>query len=277
MMYSIVHLTPDNNVQIAKEVTAKHAASFSGGVPSAFMVEEIIKRYGRENTVIWFADVKQEDPDLYRFVGDCIQRWGGRLYWYTDGRRPLDVAEQKQLIPCDLHCPCSYELKIKPFRQFIKAMPDLPIVYIGLERHETKRLAKTTKSYAQAIPLATVEYPLLWHSWSHRQLFETVASWGIEIPRMYKQGYKHNNCGGRCVRQGIKEWVRTGYYYPERYAEMEEWEQTQRSQGGARANRSYCSVQRNHVTVPMPLTQLREEYFSSAHHLLKITGDNELF
>ena len=270
--YTIVHLTPENNAQIARNVRAKHAVSLSGGVPSSVMAQAVIDRYGRENVVLWFADVLQEDDDLYRFLGDCMAKWGGILYWYTDGRTPLELAEEKKLIPCDLHCPCSYELKVKPFRQFIKAMPVLPTVNIGLEKHETKRLASVKKSYAEAIPSAVVEFPLLWGTWSHRALFETVEAWGIDIPRAYKLGFKHNNCLKRgCIRQGIKEWVRLGYYFPESYAASESWEQAQRAQGGPRAERAFCSVERNGKKQPITLAQIREEYFPRAEKLLTVS------
>lgn len=271
MSYETIHVTPGNFAQVAQNVALQHAASFSGGVPSAIMVERIIARYGRENVMIWFADVLSEDDDLYRFVDDCMERWQGSIYYYTHGKKPLDVAQDKQMIPCDLHCPCSYELKVKPFRSFIKAMPSLPTVYIGLEAHETKRLASVRKSYKEAIPQAVVEYPLLWHEEPRPMLQVCSDDLGIEPPRLYKLGFKHNNCGGACVRQGVKEWVRLGYHFPERFAQYEQWEQEQRAQGGPRAERSFCSVERKGHKVPMPLSQIREEYFPRTQKLLKIT------
>ncbi len=237
MSYTIVRLSPTNNVSIAKDVRAQFAVSLSGGVPSAVAAEEVIKRYGRSNTLLWFADTQEEDPDLYRFLGDCMQRWGGVLYWYIDGRRPLDVSEEQKLIPCNLIAPCSFKLKVRPYRDFIQAMPELPVVVIGLEPHEKKRLVSTCASYAKAIPAARVEYPLCWEPQEHRSLLEVCRQdWGIEPPLLYALGFSHNNCGGSCVRAGLREWVRLGYYFPERYAAREAWEQQQRAKGGPRAN-----------------------------------------
>lgn len=269
-MYEVIHVTPGNMREIAQGVAAKHAASFSGGVPSAVMVDQIIARYGREQVMIWFADVLTEDVDLYRFIDDCMERWGGLLYVYTHGKRPLDVAQDKQMIPCDLHCPCSYELKVKPFRSFIKAMPCLPVVYIGLERHETKRLASVRKSYAEAIPLALVEYALLWNEDARPMLEICLQDLQIALPRLYILGFKHNNCGGACVREGVKEWLRLLYFFPARFAQYEAWEEASRSLGGSRAERSFCSVTRNGRKVPMPLSQIRREYAPQARKLLKL-------
>ena len=37
-------------------------------------------------------------------------------------------------------------------------------------------------------------------------------------------GYTHANCGGRCVKQGQGDWIRTLINFPDRYAEAEAWE-----------------------------------------------------
>src|SRR5438105_4476659 len=115
--YEICHLDQTNNQKMASGISAPHSVSLSGGLASAVSAERVISRYGRENTLLWFADTLSEDEDLYRFLQDCMQRWGGVLYWYTDGRTPLEVAAARRLIPCNLAAPCSYELKVKPFRQ----------------------------------------------------------------------------------------------------------------------------------------------------------------
>lgn len=260
--YNVCNLDPRNQCAVATSVSAEHAVSLSGGLASAVAAERVIQRYGREQVILWFADTLYEDEDLYRFLHDCMKRWQGVLYWYTDGRTPLEVAAQKKLIPCNLAAPCSYELKVKPFRQFIQAMPSLPVVYIGLDRWEKRRLVSVKQSYGQAIPAAVVDYPLLWEPVEVRPLVDVCRQdWGIEPPRLYALGFSHNNCGGRCVRQGIREWVRLGTHFPERYRACEEWEQEQRAQGGARAKRSFCAVQRNGTKQSFPLVDIRAHYF----------------
>lgn len=260
--YEICHLNQTTNCEVAPRVTAKYSVSLSGGLASAVSAERVIQRYGRENTLLWFADTLYEDEDLYRFLHDCMKRWRGTLYWYTDGRTPLEVAAQKKLIPCNQAAPCSYELKVKPFRQFILAMPALPVVYIGLDHWEKRRLISVKESYAMAIPDVLVDYPLLWEPYEVRPLTDVCRQdWQIEPPRLYALGFSHNNCGGRCVRQGIREWVRLGTHFPERYQMCEQWEQEQRGLGGARAKRSFCAVQREGKKQSLPLADIRAQYF----------------
>jgi len=258
MNYEICALTSANHLKVAAQLTQHHAVSLSGGIASAVAAERVIQRYGRENVLLWFADTLYEDEDLYRFLSDLMERWGGVLYWYTDGRTPLDVAAQKKLIPCNMAAPCSYELKVKPFRTFIQAMPTFPVVYIGLDHWEKRRLASVKESYAKALPSVIVEYPLLWHMETRDLLAICREDWGIEPPRLYALGHKHNNCGGRCVRQGRAEWERLLENFPERFRACEEWEQGQRALGGARAKRSFCAIVRRRVKLPLPLAEIRE-------------------
>ena len=231
--YKIVYLTPETNTIAARSEDAPYGVSLSGGMGSAFAGERAIQRYGREQVFFWFADVLKEDTDLYRFLHDLMRRWGGTLYWFRDGRRPEEVWEQKQIIPNNLICPCSYDLKVKHFRAFIKAMPRLPQVIIGYKPDETKRQERTCVSYEKAIPKSQVVYPLSWEPVEHRDLAEICQQeLGIAPPRVYALGFEYNNCGTDCCRSGIGGRILEAIYYPETYAEAMAWEEKMQAQVG---------------------------------------------
>lgn len=208
-----------------------YIVSLSGGVASAVAADRAIQRYGRENVTLWIADTNWEDPDLWRFVGDCMARWGGELLRFSDGRTPLQVATDRQIIPNSRIAPCSYELKIKPFRAFIEAHEKPLTVLLGLDWKETHRMDAPRRNYGE-IPGVCVDYPLEWKPIDYRPYQEVVASWGIAPPALYELGFPHNNCGGRCVKQGIREWLRLRATFPERFAEVRDWEAAQRAQWG---------------------------------------------
>ena len=86
----------------------KHIVSLSGGSASAVAAERVINRYGLENTILWFADTLWEDEDLYRFLEDLEMRWEKKIIRHTDGRNPLQVAEDRKLIPNSWAAPVSY-------------------------------------------------------------------------------------------------------------------------------------------------------------------------
>src|SRR5689334_15370342 len=96
-----------------------YIARLSGGTASAVAADRAIARYGRGRVLIRFEDTRFEDEDTYRFIQECMARWGGRLYGKVEGRTPLQVFEDAKLIPNSAMAPCSRELKIKPFAEWL--------------------------------------------------------------------------------------------------------------------------------------------------------------
>jgi hypothetical protein len=237
-----------------------HIVSLSGGISSALAADRVINRYGRDNVTLWFADTSWEDADLHRFLADCMARWGGELATYKDGRTPLGVAESQNIIPNQRVAPCTYELKIKPFVKYIKTQVKPLTVHLGLDWTEMHRLEAPKRNY-EAIKGVAVDYPLMWKPYEFRNYFDVVRlEWGIETPELYKQGWSHNNCGGRCVKQGIRDWKRLQVQRPDDFAEVRDWEQAQRAKGGARANYAITRKQRGEEVIPVTLLELEGEW-----------------
>lgn len=232
-----------------------YIVSLSGGVASAVATERAIARYGADAVTLWIADTGWEDDDLWRFVGDCCRRWGKEPIVYRDGRTPLQVFEDRKLIPNSRIAPCSEELKIVPFRSFLLAHTKPVTVLLGLDWTEQHRHAAPRRNY-EAIDGVTVDYPLMWEPIEFRPYTEVVRSWGIEPPRLYALGFPHNNCGGRCVRQGQREWNRLRIVAPERFAEVRDWEQAQIATGGPRANHAILKDRSGGETIPLTLADL---------------------
>jgi hypothetical protein len=140
------------------------------------------------------------------------------------------VAEQKVIIPNERRAPCSHELKIMPFRRYITQLPRPLTMMLGMDWKEQHRLEAPRKAY-EALGYQ-VDYPLMWKPWELRPYQDVIREeWGIEPPRLYAMGFPHNNCGGRCIKQGVKEWLRLRYHFPERFEAMKQWELAQRAKG----------------------------------------------
>ena len=54
---------------------------------------------------------------------------------------------------------------------------------------------------------------------------QRFAELEIDIPRLYKEGFKHNNCGGFCVKAGMGQFAHLYKVNPRRYLEYENKEQ----------------------------------------------------
>ena len=103
--------------------------------------------------------------------------------------------------------PCSFKLKVEPFRKFIEQLPKPITVHLGMDFTEQHRMISPKAKYEE-IEGITVDFPLMWEPVAMPPHRKATESWGIETPILYRLGFPHNNCGGRCVKQGIKEWQR---------------------------------------------------------------------
>lgn len=243
----------------------RYVASLSGGLASAVSADRAIHRYGRDAVELVFADTSWEDEDLHRFKDDIMVRWGGQLRVLRDGRNPLQVAEDKQIIPNSNIAPCSLALKIKLFNDDDRDGPKPVTRLLGLDWREMHRVNRMRIRY---IDLETdgmfVDFPLLWTPLIHKPYFDVVQyDWGIEAPRLYKMGFSHNNCGGRCVKQGAAEWLRLKRYFPDRFNEVRDWEQTQRSKGGPRGTFGILRDRIGGKSHPLTLAELEQRGVAS--------------
>lgn len=209
--------------------------SLSGGNSSAVAAERTLQKYRHHSVELVFCDTDWEDDDLYRFLDDVERRLDKPITLLWDGRNPLQVGENEHIIPNQKLAKCSDRLKVevmqKHVRQYQAAGFDVVMV-IGYDYRDNQpkgdrppRTIRTRWNWRRQG--VTVDYPLL-DTPIELDSERTVKEWGIQPPRMYALGYTHNNCGGRCVRQGKGDWRRTLTHFPERFAEVEGWERAMR-------------------------------------------------
>jgi hypothetical protein len=243
----------------------RYIVSLSGGISSAVAADRAIQRYGRRKVTLWFADTLAEDEDLYRFIEDCMHRWGGKLYRFEDGRTPEQVAEDKRIIPNQKIAPCTHILKIEPFKRWLWRVPKNVTVILGYNWSEIRRIEKRQHwhkyngkwrppaGYQAEIPGVYEDYPLLWHPVMHDP-FAEVKSWGIEIPRLYKLGFDHNNCGGVCFRQSIADWMLARDFLADNFNGKVAWESAMQERFGMQY--TIIRDQRNGSVKPLLLSTL---------------------
>tara|TARA_B100000029_G_scaffold97226_1_gene87515 strand:+ start:10750 stop:11529 length:780 start_codon:yes stop_codon:yes gene_type:complete len=250
----------------------KHIVSLSGGTASAVAADRVINKYGSENVILWFADTLWEDEDLYRFLNDLEARWEKKILRYTDGRNPLEVAEKAQVIPNSLVAPCSHILKQKPFKAFLEDVPKPLTVHLGLDWSEEHRHNKPKEIY-ESIEGVTVDFPLMWEPLVYLGYSRTVTEWGIDPPRLYSYGFPHNNCGGRCVRQGASEWIRLLRYFPDRFHAVKEWEKANQTPNTPRSSRTILKTKVSGDSQPLSLTELEKQNETTQIDMFTYQGD----
>ena len=124
-----------------------HIVSLSGGSASAVAADRVLNRYDFNDVTLWFADTKWEDEDLYRFLDDLESRWEKKIVKFTDGRTPLEVAEDRKLIPNSWAAPVRMNLNKFLLEISSKLTTNLsPFIsdLIGLKNIDTQNQKKFT-------------------------------------------------------------------------------------------------------------------------------------
>lgn len=236
----------------------KHIIFYSGGLGSWMTANKVIQQYGKENIVLLFTDTMIEDEDLYRFLDETSQDFGIPVTRIADGRDVWEVFRDVKFIGNSRIAQCSHILKQKKSKQWIKEnfKPDECILYLGIDWTEQHRKEAPTKNW---FPYP-VEFPLCEEPYINKiDIIKDLENRGIEIPRLYKKGFSHNNCGGFCVRAGQGHFITLLREMPERYKYHEEKEQEMR-EFLDRDDVSILTRTKNGIKENLTLKQLREEY-----------------
>jgi hypothetical protein len=237
---------------------------FSGGLGSWMTARRVAEQHGTDALVLLFADVSSgrsphvgEDEDSYRFIREAAANVGGELVTVSDGRDIWQVFHDDRFLGNSRLANCSKFLKQKPCRDWLDANcdPAETTLYVGLDWSEPHRIPanrlgyahgfdrpcvdiKACLAYINGVPGVEpckrhlgdrawhVEFPMTEAPYLDKtQMMAACEAEGIEIPRLYRAGFAHNNCGGFCVRGGQAQMELLLREHPERYAFHEAEEQ----------------------------------------------------
>lgn len=187
------------------------AIQFSCGAASAVAAKLAIAQYGgSREVVIYNAFIHQEDSDNRRFLADCERWFGAPVTVLRDakyGASTHEVFRRKQYMNGRNGAPCSAALK----RAVLDAalLPDDEVV-IGFTVEEMDRLFDFRSWHSERTWLA----PLIDAGLTKDDCLEMVQRAGIELPLMYRKGYRNANCKG-CVKGGEGYWRAIREDFPE--------------------------------------------------------------
>lgn len=164
--------------------------------------------------------VMEEHPDNDRFAQDC-QKWFGKEIINTMNEKYngsiYDVFKAKKFIASPWGAPCTLELKKKVREDFQKPTDTHVFGFTAEEEHRFDRLLDANNGLQ-------VEAPLIEAGLTHADCLALLNEQGIELPEMYRLGYKNNNCIG-CVKGGAGYWNKIRSDFPEQFERMSQLEQ----------------------------------------------------
>jgi len=186
---------------------------WSAGAASAVAAHVALRE--RPDTIIAYCDTsKSEHPDNTRFRREC-ERWYGkeitvlRSDKYED---TWDVYARTRYLVGPSGARCTTELK-KLVRRAFERPGDIQC--FGFTAEERQR----AREFMDNNPECDARFPLINFELSKADCLATLRKAGIELPVMYKLGYRNNNCLG-CVKGGMGYWNKVRVDFPEVFARM---------------------------------------------------------
>lgn len=192
----------------------KHIVQYSGGICSFFAAKRIVEKYGKENVILLFADTNYEDDDLYRFIEETVKYLDCEFIRVSDGRTPIQIYKDVNFLGNSRIAHCTKILKIKQCKDWLKNnyKKDECILYLGIDWTEIHRCGAITnnwKPYKVEFPMCNKPYL------TKEEMQNELNKIGIELPRLYRMGFKHNNCGrillqsrskplDKCIRENAR-------------------------------------------------------------------------
>lgn len=239
----------------------KNIVMFSTGLASAVTLDMVQREYGKKNTIALITDTNWEDEDNYRFGDEVIRHLGANRVRVEDGRTPPEIWMQGGYLVGPTGAPCTRKLKIEQTIKFIKQQNEPVTLYFGIGKEEEHRKYNLVQRYSSLG--AKCVFPLIENPMTSYQMTDCVQNgWCIKRPRMYDLGFSHANCGGRCVKAGVKHFLHLMDVWPDRFKEIADIEQAFRYKTGG--DTTILRVSRKGKKIKLPLNQLSAEYRKAA-------------
>lgn len=187
---------------------------FSCGAASAVAAKLAVEKYGDRAEVLYCDTLKYEHPDNPRFLDD-VAAWIGRPIKLLRSEKYadiFDVFEKTRWLVGPAGARCTVELK-KNVRKAYQTVDDIHV--FGMTHDELDRIERFK---AQNFELHT-DFILAEEKLTKADCLRLVSEAGIELPAMYKLGYRNNNCIG-CVKGQAGYWNKIRVDFPEAFARM---------------------------------------------------------
>ncbi len=193
----------------------RNIVALSGGVASAYTADVVLTTIDAD-ALLYFNDTKWEHADLFRFLRELENHWGRQIFIDPNEKSPEDVFYDKNFLANNRVPLCSRVLKAGKLQKFAQAGD---VVFFGIDITECHRSLRIAAVY-EKLNIKT-RFPLIEAQILKPTIFEWLEKINIEIPALYKLGFKHNNCSGGCVRSGKKQWLHLLKVLPKVYEERE--------------------------------------------------------
>jgi hypothetical protein len=171
----------------------------------------------------FFTDTGKELPEVYEFLGK-LEGFLGRKIHQLNPQRTFDfwLREYKNFLPSARTRWCTRQLKLLPFRQWIKPWLDAGddvVSYVAIRSDEDHR-----EGYSSTHDRLLIKMPFREHGIDKDGVYDILRSSGIGLPAYYN--WRSRSGCTFCFFQQKIEWVRLKRIHPESYEEAKKYEKT---------------------------------------------------
>jgi hypothetical protein len=162
-----------------------------------------------------YTDPGSEHKDNQRFLRD-FENLAGQKVTYLKSKKynsPMDVFEERRFLAGPKGAPCTTELKKKVARDYLGNRLLEEVNIWGFDPKESGR----AKTFNNNNPELRSRYPLMEHSISKSDCYYIIDSLGLDLPYMYKLGYKNANCTGCVKAENLGYWAAIREDFPKVY------------------------------------------------------------
>lgn len=183
---------------------------FSCGAASACVAKLAKEELGSGLQVVYCDTIQTEHPDNQRFF-DEVQDWIGHPIQKIKSTRYEsvdDVIEKRRFMSGPGGALCTVEMKKRPRFEF---QHPLDVHFFGMTSDEARRVTR----FKEQNPELRLRWILLENGLSKDDCLKMVADAGIELPAMYRLGYRNNNCLGCVKATSPAYWNKVRVDFPE--------------------------------------------------------------
>lgn len=185
---------------------------FSAGAASA-VASLLTIAHGHDPTIV-YLDPGSEHPDNVRFLADCEKAFDRPITRLKSDRYEdtWQVWSERRFLNSPAGALCTAELK-KRVRFAFQRPDDVQVFgYTAEERHRADR-------FREQNPGVELRTPLIESGLTKSDCLAMIERMGIELPVMYRLGYRNNNCVG-CVKGGMGYWNKIRRDFPDTFLRM---------------------------------------------------------
>jgi len=158
-----------------------------------------------DNIELVYTDPGLEHKDNQRFLRDFEKLTGQKVTILKSKKysHPFEIFEERRFLAGPAGAPCTTELKKITARDYLGNRLLEEVNIFGFDPKEKSRAEKYNKNN----PELKVRFPLIERDISKNDCYYILDALGLDLPYMYKLGYKNANCTGCVKAESIGYWA----------------------------------------------------------------------